>query len=81
MFFFARALHLKSGLAWAGRRRLLAVEALRSHVALRGWEVTAVRPQDESTPPAACCWRRIPRPDFQVFPRCSRVGLDPFEVG
>ena len=40
-------LHLKCGLAWAGGRRLVAVEALRKHPALRGWEIVLVQREEE----------------------------------
>jgi dimethylargininase len=39
-------LHLKSGLAWVGGRRLVAIDALRGHPALEGWDVARV-PRDE----------------------------------
>jgi dimethylargininase len=40
-------LHLKSGLAWVGGRRLVAVEALRAHPALEGWIVIPVARHEE----------------------------------
>jgi dimethylargininase len=47
-------LHLKTGLAWLGDRRLLAVPELMGHPALEGWEVVPV-PAEESY--AANCVR------------------------
>jgi dimethylargininase len=40
-------LHLKSGLAWLGDRRLLATSDLAGHEALAGWEVVCVPSGDE----------------------------------
>jgi dimethylargininase len=40
-------LHLKSGLAWLGERRLLAAGALGEHAALGGWEVVRVPEGEE----------------------------------
>lgn len=40
-------LHLKSGLAWIGGRRLLAIETLRAHPALAGWQVVGVSRAEE----------------------------------
>jgi dimethylargininase len=40
-------LHLKTGLAWLGARRLLAAGALAGHEALRGWEVVRVPAGEE----------------------------------
>jgi dimethylargininase len=40
-------LHLKSGLAWIGARRMVAVEALRAHPALASWQVLPVSREEE----------------------------------
>ena len=40
-------LHLKTGLAWLGGRRLLAVGGVAGHEALRGWEVVEVPKGEE----------------------------------
>jgi dimethylargininase len=40
-------LHLKTGLAWLGGRRLLAVGGVAGHEALRGWEVVKVPKGEE----------------------------------
>ena len=40
-------LHLKTGLAWLGGRRLLAVGGVAGHEALRGWEVVGVPKGEE----------------------------------
>ncbi len=40
-------LHLKSGLAWLGGRRLLAREALARHLAFTDWEMVPVPPGEE----------------------------------
>ena len=40
-------LHLKSGLAWIGGRRLVAIEALQAHTALEGWHVLPVAREEE----------------------------------
>ena len=39
-------LHLKSGIASIGARRVLAIEALREHAALRGYEIVPVEPEE-----------------------------------
>jgi len=39
-------LHLKSGIASIGRRRILAIDALRDHPALRGYEIILVEPEE-----------------------------------
>jgi len=39
-------LHLKSGLAWLGERRLLVIEALASHPAFEGFEAVRVVPEE-----------------------------------
>ncbi|HEX6615288.1 MAG TPA: hypothetical protein VF046_03215 [Gemmatimonadales bacterium] len=43
----AGLLHLKTGLAWLGGRRLLAAGGLAGHEALRGWEVVPVPAGEE----------------------------------
>jgi len=40
-------LHLKSGFAWLGGRRLVAIEALRGHPALERWSVVTVARDEE----------------------------------
>src|SRR5215207_4895772 len=43
----AGLLHLKTGLAWLGERRLLATEVIAGHEALRGWDVMRVPVAEE----------------------------------
>jgi dimethylargininase len=47
-------LHLKTGLSWLGGRRLLAIDEIAGHEALRGWEIVRV-PEGEDY--AANCIR------------------------
>jgi dimethylargininase len=47
-------LHLKTGLSWLGERRLLAIDEIAGHEALRGWEIVRV-PEGEDY--AANCIR------------------------
>ena len=42
-----RILHLKSGVAWLGGRRLAAIEALAGEPAFRGWEILRLSPEED----------------------------------
>jgi len=75
-------LHLKSGLAWVGGRRLIAVESLRSHPSLRGWEIVVVARAEDY---AANCVLLGDRVLVAAgFPKISstlrELGLRPFEI-
>jgi dimethylargininase len=72
-------LHLKSGLAWLGGRRLVAIEALRAHPALDGWEVLSVARDEEYAANCVSLGERVLVP--AGFPRLTsaldELGLDP----
>lgn len=75
-------LHLKSGLAWIGGRRLVAVEALRGHAALAGWQVVAVAPREEYAANCVLLDERVLVP--AGFPQLARelaaLGLHPLAL-
>jgi dimethylargininase len=72
-------LHLKSGLAWIGGRRLVACEALRAHPALRGWQVLPVTREEEYAANCVLIGERVLVPaGFPGLARALReLGLDP----
>ena len=75
-------LHLKSGLAWVGGRRLVAVDALRSNPALRGWELVAVDRDEEYAANCVLLGERVLV--ATGFPKLTStlrdLGLRPFEI-
>jgi len=75
-------LHLKSGFAWLGERRLVATEALRGHPALERWSVSVVRREDEYAANCVCLEERVLVP--AGFPRMEALvtglGLQPFPL-
>src|SRR5262245_32319841 len=78
----AGLLHLKSGLAWAGGRKLVAVDALRSNPALRGWELVAVSHEEEYAANCVLLGERVLV--ASGFPKLTsalgELGLRPFEI-
>jgi len=70
-------LHLKSGLAWIGGRRLVAIEALRNHAALEGWAVLFVSREEEYAANCVLLGERVLVP--AGFPRLASA-LEGFEL-
>ena len=75
-------LHLKSGLAWIGGRRLVAIEALRADPALEGWQVLSVTRAEEYAANCVLLGERVLVP--AGFPRVAlaleELGLDPLAL-
>jgi dimethylargininase len=62
-------LHLKSGLAWIGAGRLVAIEALRAHPALEGWQILSVTREEEYAANCVLLGERVLLPSG--FPRIT----------
>lgn len=78
----AGLLHLKSGLAWVGGRRLIAVDGLRAHPVLRGWQVVRVARDEEYAANCVLLDERVLVP--AGFPKLSaalgELGLQPLAL-
>ena len=75
-------LHLKSGIAWLGEKRIVAIDALAGHPALSGWEIVHVAP-DEAY--AANCLRvnghlLLPAGFPQLAERLRQLGYTLLEL-
>jgi dimethylargininase len=75
-------LHLKSGLAWVGGKRLLAIEALRDHPALSGWQVLPVPREEEYAANCVLLGERVlvPAGFPGVTSALDALGLDPLAL-
>jgi dimethylargininase len=75
-------LHLKSGLAWIGARRLVAVETLRTHRALGGWRLlTPTRPEEYAANCVLLGERVLLPAGFPELARALReLGLEPLAL-
>ncbi|MSR62909.1 MAG: hypothetical protein EXS08_10745 [Planctomycetes bacterium] len=78
----AGLLHLKSGLAWLGARRLLALDALREHPALRGWTTIPVARGEEYAANCVLLDERVlvPAGFPQVSTNLRALGLEPLAL-
>jgi dimethylargininase len=75
-------LHLKSGIAWLGERRLLAVAALCAHPALDGWQVVPVARDEEYAANCVLLGERVlvPAGFPKVSATLSDLGLHPLAL-
>jgi|SRR5262245_39384888 len=75
-------LHLKSGLAWVGGRRLVAIESLRGHAALAGWQVVPVNRAEEYAANCVLLGERVlvPSGSAMLVAALKTLRLQPLEL-
>jgi dimethylargininase len=75
-------LHLKSGLAYVGRGRVVAIEALAAHPALEGYQVLTVEPGEDYAANCVLVNDRVlvPSEHLRTLAALEHLGLEPIAL-